>query len=264
LEDPVAFDVVRIPVWVDNYAWLLAADDGTAALVDAPEAAPVQAVLAERGLRLTRILNTHHHPDHVGANAALIAAWPGVEVLGGRHDQRAGRIPGQTRAVADGERIEVGGVGGTVREIPGHTLGHIGYFFDNACAFVGDTLFSGGCGRLFEGTPEQLDHAINEVIASLPGETLLYCAHEYTASNLRFARTVDAGNAALRRRAGEVEAQRAKGEATVPSTLDDERAINPFLRCHLPELRRAAGLGADAPRHAVLGRIRALKDGYRG
>lgn len=260
----MAFDVVRIPIWTDNYAWLLAADDGTAALVDAPEAGPVEAELARRGLCLTHVFNTHHHGDHVGANEELLLSWPGLEVWGGRHDHERGRIPGQTRALTDGERLPWGGQELTVREIPGHTLGHIGYFFDNACAFVGDTLFFGGCGRLFEGTAEQMDRALNDVIAALPGETLLYCAHEYTAANLRFARSVDPDNTALAAVSADVDQRRAAGEATVPSLLHNELAINPFLRCHLPALRAAAGLEASAPRHAVLGRIRAMKDGFAG
>jgi hydroxyacylglutathione hydrolase len=264
LEALVSFDVVRVPVWNDNYAWVLAAADGTAALVDSPEAGPIEAELERRGLRLTHIFNTHHHPDHVGANDDLCSKWPELEVWGGHHDLRHKRIPGQTRALGDDERFEWGGVTGTVREIPGHTLGHIGYFFDNACAFVGDTLFFGGCGRLFEGTAEQMDRALNDVIAALPGETLLYCAHEYTAANLRFARTVDPDNTALRALVGDVDARRSRGEATVPSTLDVERAINPFLRCDLPALRAAAGLDDSVPRHEVLGRIRSMKDGFRG
>lgn len=260
----MSFDVVRIPVWNDNYAWLLVADDGTAALVDSPEAAPIQAELDRRGLRLTHIFNTHHHPDHVGGNRELQAAWPGLQTWGGQYDDQHGRIPGQTRALSEGERFEWGGVAGTVRDLAGHTLGHIGYFFDNACAFVGDTLFFGGCGRLFEGTPAQMDRALNDVIASYPRETRLYCAHEYTASNLRFARTVDPANARLQAVAEDVDRRRARGEATVPSTLADELEVNPFLRCHLPALRAAAGAGPDASRADVLGRIRALKDGFRG
>ncbi len=260
----MAFDVVRIPVWNDNYAWLLCGADGTAALVDSPEAGPIQAELQRRGLRLTHILNTHHHPDHVGSNLDLAAAWPGLEIWGGRYDSERGRIPGQTRALADGERVSWGGVAALVREIPGHTLGHIAYFFDNACAFVGDTLFFGGCGRLFEGTPEQMDRALNDVIAALPGETLLYCAHEYTAANLRFARSVDPDNAALQSAAVDVARRREAGQATVPSRLADELEVNPFLRCHLPALQRAAGVAPDAPRHAVFGALRSMKDGFSG
>ena len=259
----MAFTVQRIPVWQDNYAWLLVADDGTAALVDAPEAPPVLEELERHGARLTHIFNTHHHFDHVGSNAALIAATPGLAVFGGEYDHAEGRIPGQTRALADGERFTWGGVGCTVRAVPGHTLGHIAYLFDDGSAFVGDTIFVGGCGRLFEGTAEQLDRALSDVITALPPDTRLYCAHEYTASNLRFALSVDPDNEALVAYAAEVQRLRAAGEATVPSTVALERAINPFVRADRPELRAAAGCTAEAPRHAVVGALRAMKDTFR-
>lgn len=260
----MGFQVHCIPVWQDNYAWLLAADDGTAALVDAPEAAPVLARVRELGLTLTHIFNTHHHYDHVGSNEALVDAFPGLAVFGGTYDSEHGRIPGQTRALADGETFTWGGVSCTVRAVPGHTLGHVAYVFDNGCAFVGDTIFVGGCGRLFEGTAEQLDRALSDVLAALPGDTRLFCAHEYTASNLRFARHVDPDNQALIAYAAEVERLRAADEPTVPSTVALERQINPFVRAGEPALRAAAGLDADAPRHAVVGALRAMKDSFRG
>ena len=258
----MAFDVLRIPVWQDNYAWVLAADDGTAALVDAPDAAPILALLTERGLRLTHIFNTHHHVDHVGSNDALIAAFPGLAVFAGEYDQAQARIPGQTRALADGERFTWGGVGCTVRTVAGHTLGHIAYLFDDGSAFVGDTIFVGGCGRLFEGTAQQLDHALSEVLTRLPDDTRLYCAHEYTASNLRFARSVDPDNATLAAYSEEVDGLRGEGLATVPSTVGLERAINPFVRADLPALRASAGCAADAPRHVVVGALRSMKDRF--
>jgi len=258
----VAFAIQRVPVWQDNYAWVLAAEDGTAALVDAPEAAPVLEVLRSAGLRLTHIFNTHHHYDHVGSNEALQAAFPDLQIFGGVYDRDNGRIPGQTRALADGERFTWAGVGCTVREVPGHTLGHIAYLFDDGSAFVGDTLFVGGCGRLFEGTAEQLDAAINGVLATLPTDTKLYCAHEYTASNLAFARSVDPDNADLAAYAEEVDALRAADQATVPSTVGLELRINPFVRADRPELRASAGCGPEAPRHEVVGALRHMKDGF--
>ena len=179
-----------------------AADDAVvpgqlaAAVVDAPEAGPVEAELAKRGARLTHILNTHHHYDHIGSNEAFAAANPALEVFGGEYDSEHARIPHQTRALADGERFTWGGVGCTVRAVPGHTLGHITYLFDSGDAFVGDTLFVGGCGRLFEGTPEQMTESIYERIGALPDATRIWCAHEYTEANLRFARSVDGGNEA--------------------------------------------------------------------
>lgn len=258
----MAFDVLRVPVWRDNYAWVLVDGAGQAAVVDSPEAAPILALLTERGLRLTHILNTHHHPDHVGANAALAAAFPGLQIWAGRYDADHDRIPGLTRAFDDGEAVQWGGVSGVVRAVPGHTLGHIAWLFDNGAAFVGDTLFVAGCGRLFEGTAEQLDEALNGVIAGLDDATKLYCAHEYTESNLRFAQSVDPDNAELLAYAAEVARLRARGEPTVPSTLALERAINPFLRCDTPALRRSAGLDDGAARHEVLGALRARKDRF--
>ncbi len=257
------FEIVRIPVWVDNYAWLLLANDGTAAVVDSPEAPPVLEELRRRGRRLTHIFNTHHHFDHVGSNAALSAAFPGLEVFGSRYDAEHDRIPGLTRVVSDGETFVWGGERCTVREVPGHTLGHIAYLFQSGAAFVGDTLFVGGCGRLFEGTARQLDAALNEVLAGLDPATRLYCAHEYTQANLRFARHVDPNNAALIAYAEEVDGKRAAGLPTVPSNLADELEINPFLRCDTPAVRSAVGAGSDEPRHSVLGALRALKDGFR-
>lgn len=258
----MSLDIQRVLVWQDNYAWLLSDHEGNAALVDAPDAAPILAILEERGLRLTHILNTHHHYDHVGSNEALGAAFPGLEVFGGVYDREHDRIPGQTRALSDGERFTWGGVGCTVRAVPGHTLGHIAYLFDDGSAFVGDTIFVGGCGRLFEGTAEQLDRAINEVFDALPDDTRLYCAHEYTAANLAFARSVDPDNADLVAYAEEVDALRAAGHATVPSTVALERTINPFVRADRPALRAAAGCTPDAPRHEVVGALRRMKDSF--
>ena len=257
----MSFEIVRIPVWVDNYAYLLLADD-VAAVVDSPEAGPVLAELERRGRRLTHIFNTHHHPDHVGSNAALLAAFDGLEVFAGQYDRDHGRIPGQTRVLRDLEVFEWGGETCTVRAVPGHTLGHILYSWSGGATFVGDTLFVGGCGRLFEGTAQQLDRALNDIIAELPAATALYCAHEYTQANLRFARHVDPDNAALISYAATVDAARAAGKPTVPSVLADELQINPFLRCHTPAIQAAVGL-AGAPRHQVLGALRSLKDGFR-
>ena len=257
----MAYEVIQLPVWRDNYAYVLLGDEG-AAVVDSPDAAPVLALLDERGRSLTHIFNTHHHFDHVGSNEALLARFPDLEVLGSAHDHAEGRIPGQTKVVRDGDRFTFCGVGCTVRDVPGHTLGHIAYVFDDGNAFVGDTSFVGGCGRLFEGTPEQMDHALNEVLSSLPDDTRLYCAHEYTASNLRFALSVDAGNDDLLAYAAEVTRLRAADQPTVPSTVGLEKRINPFYRADEPALRASAGLAAEAPRHEVLGALRALKDTF--
>ena len=232
----VAYEVVQLPIWRDNYAYLLMGEH-EAAVVDSPEAGPILAELERRGRTLTHIFNTHHHGDHVGSNRELLEHFPGLEVWGSLHDQEQARIPGQTRALGDGDRFTFAGVGCTVRDVPAHTLGHIAYVFDDRRAFVGDTSFVGGCGRLFEGTAAQMDRALNEVLSRLPDDTLLYCAHEYTASNLRFALSVDGDNAQLRAYADEVASLRAKGRPTVPSTVALEKAINPFYRADAPALR---------------------------
>jgi hydroxyacylglutathione hydrolase len=199
----------------------------------------------------------------VGGNVGLIEAFPGLVVYGGRYDSEHSRIPGQTRGFQDREIFDWGGERCVVREVPGHTLGHILYHWSSGAAFVGDTLFVGGCGRLFEGTAQQLDRALNEVISSLDPETRLFCGHEYTQSNLRFARHVDPSNRDLIAYAQEVDRKRAEGVATVPSVLADELRINPFLRCDTEAIRAAVGLGPSSPRHAVLGALRSLKDDFR-
>ncbi len=253
--------IVQVPVWQDNYAYVLLGE-GVAAVVDSPEAGPVLAVLDAHRAALTHLLNTHHHPDHVGANRDLLARFPDAQVFGSRYDADHARIPGLTRAVHDGDRFLFGDLGCTVREVPGHTLGHIAYVFDDGAAFVGDTAFVAGCGRLFEGTAAQMDRALNEVIAGLGDHVRLYCAHEYTLSNLRFALSVDGENETLRRYAEEAKDLRARNVPTVPSTVALERAINPFFRADAPALRAAAGVPADAPRHEVLGALRAMKDRF--
>jgi len=260
----VAFRVVQIPVWQDNYAYLLEAENGETALVDSPEAGPILAHLARTERSLSHIFNTHHHPDHVGSNSDLNRHFDQLEIWGGVYDHEHNRIPGQTRALAEGDHFQWGGEHCTVREIPGHTHGHIAYIWSNGCAFVGDTLFFGGCGRLFEGSPAQLDHALYDILGSLPESTQLYCAHEYTQANLRFAMHVDSENADLLRTVEEVESLRAAGKPTVPSTLAVERAVNPFLRCDTPAIRKAVGAEAHTPRHEVLGTLRRMKDHFKG
>ncbi len=260
----MGFEVIQVPVWQDNYAYVLAGEDGTCALVDSPEAGPILEVLEERQLTLTHIFQTHHHPDHVGANRELIRLLPGLEVWGGAYDLQHGRIPGQTRALRDGEELAWAGERCVIREIPAHTLGHIAWFWSNGAAFVGDTMFFGGCGRLFEGTAEQLDRALYDVIGELDPQTLLYCAHEYTEANLRFAASVDPDNEPLSALRAEVSGLREQGLPTVPSRLEQEWAVNPFLRCDTPEIRDAVQLGPAASRHEVLGALRSMKDGFSG
>jgi hydroxyacylglutathione hydrolase len=229
--------IIPIPAFTDNYIWMV--HDGTAAaVVDPGDARPVLAALEREGLALTAIVNTHHHGDHVGGNEALLARYD-VPVFGPAHE----RIPGRTHALAEGDEIEVPGPRMRLRvlDVPGHTAGHIAYVStsDAPVLFCGDTLFAGGCGRLFEGTATQMWSSLSK-LAALPGDTLAYCAHEYTLANLRFAAAVEPGNAALAARVVRDRATRARGAATVPSTIAEERATNPFLRARLPAVRAAA------------------------
>lgn len=230
-------ELIALPAFTDNYIWML--HDGTdAVVVDPGEAAPVLSALDERQLALAGILVTHHHGDHVGGVDELRSRLKGAVHGPGRE-----RIPEPFVAVADGDVVDVLGLRFEVIEVPGHTAGHVAYFHagrDGApILFCGDTLFSGGCGRLFEGTAAQM-HASLARLAALPGDTRVCCAHEYTLSNLRFARAVEPGNAALARYSADCEATRAAGRPTLPSTIAVERAINPFLRCDQAEVTASA------------------------
>jgi hydroxyacylglutathione hydrolase len=223
-----ALSVLTVPAFKDNYLWLV--HDGThAAVVDPGDAAPVRAALAAHDLRLTAILLTHHHADHIGGVPALLAEWD-VPVFGPKNDG----IDLVTHPLMQGDRITVPGIGLAldVLDVPGHTLGHIAYVRRDADAhwlFCGDTLFGAGCGRLFEGTPAQMAASLAQ-LAALPDETLVYCAHEYTMSNLAFAQAVDGANTALAARVEVDGASRAAGQPTIPSTIALEKATNPFLR----------------------------------
>ena len=233
---------------------------GATAAVDTPEAAAIERALEETGWGpLTHILCTHHHADHTGGNVELKRRYSGCVVVGPRAD--AARIPALDVAVAEGEPLAVGEARVEVLDTPGHTRGHCAYYFPAAQAlFCGDTLFSLGCGRLFEGTPEQMCASLDKLRA-LPGGTRVFCAHEYTAANARFALTLEPGNAALRARAAEVEALRAAvpPRPTVPSTLAQELAANPFLRAQSAELQAAVGLPGASP-VAVFAETRRRKD----
>ena len=234
-------DIVAVPAFTDNYLWLVHdSDSGETAVVDPGDPAPVLAEAGRRGWKITKILNTHWHPDHTGGNLAIKQAT-GAAIWGPAGEN--GRIPGLDHPLAEGDRIAIGAHQAAVWEVPGHTLGHIAYVFgDESVAFVGDTLFAMGCGRLFEGSPDQMHRSLTR-LASLPGDTALYCAHEYTLANARFAAHAFPGNEAIERRLQSVDAARVAGEATVPTNVAAELATNPFLLArdvdHFAELRRA-------------------------
>ncbi len=258
-------DVVPIPLLSDNYGYLLIGPDGTrAAVVDCSEAAPVLAEVARRGLRLEAILSTHHHFDHVGGNDEAARAVPGLRVLGSRADRT--RVPALTEALADGEAFEAAGLRGRALYIPAHTSGHLAYFFENdgPSVFSGDTLFAAGCGRLFEGSPAQMMSSLGK-LAALPDPTRVYCGHEYTEKNLRFAHDLEPGNAEISAKLARVERLRREGRPTVPSTIAEEKQTNPFLRWRAPELRariRARFPDVDDDDVAIFAKTRELKDAY--
>ena len=253
-------EIVTIPCRSDNYAYLLRdTATGRVGLVDAPEAEPIRMELARRGWGLYLILITHHHDDHIAGVDALRGEF-GAAVVGAAADRA--RLPALDKAVADGDRVALGESAGTVFEVPGHTIGHVAYHFPASHAlFSADSLMVMGCGRLFEGTAEQMWRSLAR-LAALPPETLVYSGHEYAESNLRFALSVDGENPALRARAEEVAALRARGEATVPARLDLEIATNPFLRARDPGMKARLGL-AGAPDAAVFAEIRRRKNAFR-
>ena len=244
----------------DNYAWL-AYDRGDriAAVVDPSEAEPVRAALRRLDLKLTHILNTHHHPDHVGGNLALKQEF-GASIIGPGKD--AARIPGLDMGVEEGDVVSLGSHAARVLEIPAHTRGHIAFWFeaDNA-VFTGDTLFAMGCGRLFEGDPPTMWSSLSK-LKRLPDSTRVYCGHEYTEANGRFALTLEPGNTDLVARMAEVRALRAKDQPTLPSNMELEKKTNPFLRADSPELRRSLGLEA-ANDVEVFAEARRKKDVFR-
>jgi len=252
--------IALVPLLTDNYGYLLHDPaSGETGIVDPSEAAPVLAAARERGWRLTHILNTHHHHDHTGGNLALKQAT-GAAIVGPAPDRA--RIPGIDIALDEGETFRLGGAAAEILFIPGHTRGHIAFHFRGEKAvFCGDTLFSLGCGRMFEGTAPMMWASLDK-LRRLPAETRIYCGHEYTAANARFAVSIDPDNEALRRREGAVAALRGRGEPTIPSTMGEERAANPFLRADDPGLAAAIGL-PDAPPSEVFGEIRRRKDNFR-
>ena len=258
-------EIVPVPQLADNYAYLLVDPESReAAVVDCAEAAAVLAEAESAGARLTAVLATHHHFDHVGGNPDLLAALPGLHVYGSADD--APRIPGITHRVRDGDPVQVGAFPGRAITIPAHTSGHVAYYFPSVSAvFTGDTLFAAGCGRLFEGDAAQMMASLAK-LAALPEDTRVYFGHEYTEKNLRFAAMLEPGNRALAAKLAAVQALRREGKCTVPSTIAEEKATNPFLRIDSPEL--AASVRARVPdlppgdRVALFAALRALKDRF--
>ncbi|MGD9967813.1 MAG: hydroxyacylglutathione hydrolase [Hyphomonadaceae bacterium] len=249
----------QFPCLADNYGFLIHDPaTGATAAIDTPDADEILRQADARGWRITDIWNTHWHPDHAGGNAA-IQAKTAATVTGPAEVERIGLAP--DRIVDEGDRVKLGELEARVLNVGGHTLGHIAYVFDaDNVAFVGDALFSLGCGRLFEGTPQQMWASLQR-IAALPGDMTLYCAHEYTQSNARFAITIDPANRALQARIAEIDRLRAEGKPTVPMTLRVEQETNPFLRA--PKLKGAVML-PDAEDWEAFADIRKRKDNFKG
>lgn len=241
----------------DNFGVLVRdRETGTVMLVDAPEEGAILRAIARTGWEPSLLLVTHHHSDHVAGNLALKERF-GLKIVGPKAEEA--KIPGIDEAVSEGTRVQFGSQVIEVIETPGHTAGHVSYYMPGAkIAFTADTLFALGCGRLFEGTPETM-HASLKKLAALPADTTVYCGHEYTLSNARFAVTVDPTNSALKERARKIEELRANGEFTLPTTIGEELATNPFLRWHDPAIRKNLGM-EDASDAAVFAELRKRKD----
>lgn len=256
--------VLHVPAFEDNYIWLIRGHSADqTAVVDPGDAAPVLAALERLNLTPAAILCTHHHGDHTGGIEELTQQFRGLPVYGPGDEN----IAGITHVLRDGDRLDLPALGlqFEILAVPGHTRGHIAYY-GHGWLFCGDTLFSAGCGRLFEGTPQQMQHSLAR-LAALPGDTGVYCAHEYTRANLRFAQTVEPDNPAIQRYRDEVDARRARDEPTIPSNIALEREINPFLRWDSPAVRRAAenhSGTALTDEVSVFAAIRRWKDGFRG
>jgi hydroxyacylglutathione hydrolase len=253
--------IIQIPLLRDNYGYLIVCEKTkNAAIIDPSEADPVLARIDQEQVSLQAILNTHHHRDHTGGNEGILAKRK-AEVYG--HKSDSGRIHGLSRGVDEGDEIQIGELKGTVLFIPGHTTGHVAYLFENNL-FCGDTLFTAGCGRLFEGTPEQMQASLKKLMA-LPDNTKVYCGHEYTESNLRFAMSVEPKNPKLASRFERVQGLRARGTSTVPSTIEEEKQTNPFLRWNSKEIQahvKAAHATTRLDPVSVFAAVRKMKDSF--
>jgi hydroxyacylglutathione hydrolase len=255
--EEIMIEVEQFPCLSDNYGYLIHdTKSGLTAAIDTPESAAILAALARRGWSLDYIWNTHHHFDHAGNNLEL-KEKTGCKIIGPKGE--ADRIPGIDEAVDDGDIVSLGDAEARVLNVGGHTLGHIAFYFaEDEKAFVGDTIFALGCGRIFEGTAEQMWASLQK-IAALPATTTLYCAHEYTAANARFACHIDGQNQALKDRAKDIDIARSKDIPTVPTRLSTELETNPFLRPHDPKIRDFLNM-ADARDVDVFAEIRRQKD----
>src|SRR5579872_2978827 len=255
----MAAEINLFPCLTDNFGVLLHDPaTGATASIDAPEAAPVEAALAKTGWRLSDILVTHHHADHT-AGIAELKAHHKCRVVAPRGE--AQRIAHVDQTVGEGDTVEVGSLHGRVIDTPGHTAGHISYFFPaDKIAFVGDTLFSIGCGRVIEGNAEMMWRSLLK-LRDLPDDARFYCGHEYTQANIRFAKTVEPDNKALAARAEDVARLLAAGKPTIPATIGAEKAANPFLRADVPEVAQAVGLGGS-PAWKVFAEIRERKNRF--
>jgi hydroxyacylglutathione hydrolase len=255
--------IVPVACLADNYAYLVVCErTGRAAVVDPSEAEPVLAAVAREGVELAAVWCTHHHYDHTDGNLGLKMARPGLPVYA--HDSDRGRVPGQTAGLAEGDCVEVDDVVARIVHNPGHTTGAVSYVVGERAVFTGDTLFGAGCGRIFEGTPPMM-HASLHKLAELPDLIEVYCGHEYTVNNLRFAAQVEPQSAQVAARAERVAALRAAGRPSVPSTMAEERATNPFLRSAVPAVAESARRhepGA-ADEIEVFAALRRWKDKFR-
>lgn len=253
----MALELVTVPCLSDNYAFLVHnTDTGETALIDAPEAAPIQAVLDNKGWVLSDILITHHHWDHVDGLEPLRGT---ARVIGSKADQK--RLPKLDIAVAEGDALSVAGEDVTIFDVSGHTINHLAFYFEKSgYAFTADSLMALGCGRLFEGTPDQMWDSMQK-LRDLPADSLICSGHEYTESNAKFAQSLEEDNPALTSRIREIETLRAAGRATVPSTLALERQTNPFLRADDPNLKAAVKM-ENASNAAVFAEIRKRKDNF--
>lgn len=252
-------EIHQFPCLSDNYGFLIHDPEAdTTAAIDTPEVGPIEAGLRTHGWQLTHILNTHHHFDHAGGNEEL-KDKTGCLIIGPRDE--ADKVPGIDKEVGDGDTFQFGTHEVQVIGVPGHTLGHIAYYFpDDGVAFVGDALFALGCGRVFEGTPDQMWASLDKLM-KLPDDTTIYCAHEYTQANARFAVTIEPGNADLQARVKEIDSLRAHGKPTVPTTIGLERLTNPFVRPASEEIQRTVDLPGGEPA-AVFTEVRHRKDTF--